>query len=384
MKINLIVMFGGVSCEHDISVITAMQVFKNVNYNKYRLIPIYISKSGKWYSGSGLLNLDYYTNEHSKTKKQVFEVSMLPDSTWIFKKKKWGLYPFAEAHVALLSFHGENGEDGTIPALMQLNQIPYTSCSMNASSLCCDKVSFKYYVVGLGLKTAEFVTVNESEFVQNAVQTVEKIVKKLGYPVIVKPSKLGSSIGIEVCNNEKELLSALDLGFSLGTQVLVEKFLTGIREFNCAVLGLHGEMLVSELEEPVKTSKILSFENKYINAQKNGDMAFVPRQMPPQISAELYQEIVDTSKLLFETLNCKGVIRIDYILQGEQLYINEINTIPGSLANYLFKPKNISFGELLEKMVTIAIRDNIAGQQKIKTFKSDVLKNINLNRALKK
>lgn len=378
MKINLVVMFGGVSCEHDISIITALQAIKNINTTKYNIIPVYITKSGQWLSGKDLLNMDYYINPTQK-KYKVFPVTILPNSSYLYKITKVGVYKWQEVNVALLSLHGTNGEDGAIPALFQLNNIPYTSCSMFSSSLCCDKVSFKYYIKGLGLKTADFLTYHESQFNNNSQFVVNEIIEKLDFPVIVKPSKLGSSIGITVCYNEKELYAGLDLGFSLGEQVLVEKYLTDISEINCAILGLNDEFVVSELEEPIKTNKILSFENKYINSQKNGDMSFISRKMPPNISQELYDEVVNTSKFLFEKLNLKGVIRIDYIVKDGELLVNEINTIPGSFANYLFKPKGISFATLIDKLVTIAFNESILKQQKIKTFQSDVLKNINLN-----
>ncbi len=383
MKINLLVMFGGVSCEHDISIITALQAMKQLNKDKYRIIPIYITKTGQWLSGADLLSLHYYVSPKNK-KSKVFEVAMLPSSSCLFKVTKFGVRKWLDAHVALLAFHGVNGEDGTIQALLQLNGVPYTSCSMFSSALCCDKVSFKYYMKGLGLKSANFLTFNESQFLTNQETIVTQIEQTLGFPVIVKPSKLGSSIGITVCNTKKELVAGLDLGFSLGEQVLVEEYLTNISEINCAVLGLNNDILVSELEEPIKTSKILSFENKYINSQKNGDMTYISRKMPPNISQELYDEVVATSKLLFEKLNMKGVIRIDYILSKEQLLVNEVNTIPGSLANYLFRPKNLTYTQLLDKLISLAISDNILKQQKIKTFHSDVLKNMNLDGYMKK
>lgn len=377
MKINLAIMFGGVSCEHDISIITAMQAVKNLNTVKYNVIPIYITKGGQWLSGKKLLDIEYFKS-HAKGK--ATSVTMLPNDNFLYKKTKIGLKKWMQIDVALLAFHGLNGEDGTISGLCELNQIPYTACSIFSSSLCCDKVSFKYYIKGLGLKSAKFVTVTQTEFNEKSKTIIDKIVSKLGYPLIVKPSKLGSSIGISVCNNLKELTDAIDLGFSLDEQLLIEQYLTDIREINCAVVGMGSDIIVSELEEPIKTNKILSFENKYINSHKNGDMEFTTRKMPPNISKELYNKVVSVSKLLFSKLNLKGVIRIDYIVTKQnELLVNEINTIPGSFANYLFKPKDISFAKLLDKLVSTAISESILKQQKIKTFQSDVLNSVSLD-----
>lgn len=384
MKMNVAVVFGGVSCEHDISIITALQVIKNINTEKYSVFPIYITKGGKWLTGKKLFSLNYYKQNLEKMLKNATEVAVLPSASTVYKKTKLGLFAWKKIDCALLALHGENGEDGCVPSIFQLANVPCTSCGVLSSALCCDKVNFKYFVKGLGVKTIDFVSVNETDYIKTPQQITEKIEKELGFPVIVKPSKLGSSIGITVCNGPKELMSGLYLGFNLGQQVLVEKFLTQIREINCAVLGAGEDIIVSELEEPVKTSKILSFENKYINSQKNGDMTYIDRKMPPNISADLYDEVVQTSKLLFGQLLCKGVIRLDYIVQNETLYINEINTIPGSMANYLFKTKNIAFDELIDKLINTALRENVMQQQKIKTFKSDVLYNINLDGYAKK
>lgn len=377
MKINLAIMFGGVSCEHDISIITAMQAVKNLNADKYNIIPIYITKSGQWLSGKNLLNIEHFKNHE---KKKTTQVTLMPTDNFLYKKTKLGYKKWLQIDVALLAFHGLNGEDGTISGLCDLNQIPYTACSIFSSSLCCDKVNFKYYIKGLGLKSAKFVTINQTEFENEQQKNINKLESKLGYPLIVKPSKLGSSIGISVCNNKKELNDAIELGFSLDEQLLIEEYLTDIREINCAVVGAGKDIIISELEEPIKTNKILSFENKYINSHKNGDMEFTTRKMPPNISKELYDKVVNTSKLLFSKLGMKGVIRIDYIITKEnQLLVNEVNTIPGSFANYLFKPKDISFSKLLDKLVITAINESISRQQKIKTFNSDVLNSVTLD-----
>lgn len=383
MKTNLLVMFGGVSCEHDISVITGLQALKHLDENKYNIIPLYITKSGVWLSGKVLTELKYYQGaEHTgKTR----EVTVLPNDFHLYKKTRFGYKKMVKIDCAVMCFHGMNGEDGTISGLMQLNNIPYTACSVFASSLACDKINFKYAIKGLNLKYADFLPVNESEYHKNAKGLIKNIVSTLAYPVIVKPSRLGSSIGISVCNNDKHLTEALELAFNLDENVLVEKFLTEITEINCAVLGVTNDYVVSELEEPIKTSKILSFENKYLNPEKQGDMEFLARKMPPNVSKQVYKEIVDTSKTLFTKLGFKGVIRIDYILtKDNEVLVNEINTIPGSLANYLFKPQNLSYTALLDKMINIALSDNNARQQKIKTFKSDVLNKLNFNFSIKK
>ncbi len=380
MKINLLVMFGGVSCEHDISIITALQAIKFLDEEKYNIIPIFISKTGEWYTGKRLLDISFFKNKESPNLKKLTKVTILPNDNYLYRKTKMGVFKIVQVDVALLSFHGANGEDGSISALFELNQIPYTAASLFGSSLCCDKVNFKYYIKGLGLKSAKFITLNQTEFETNSEDSIKEIEDYLGYPLIVKPSKLGSSIGITMCSNKKELLDAIDLGLSLDDQVLIEEFLINIREINCAIIGFGKDIIVSELEEPIKTSKILSFENKYINTKKNGDMQYIARNMPPKIEQETYDEVVRISELLFSKLRLKGIIRIDYILTKEnKVLVNEINTIPGSFANYLFKPKYISYTKLLNKLITTAINENLFKQQKIKTFNSDVLSNIDLN-----
>ena len=375
MKTNLAVMFGGVSPEHDISIITAIQVMANIDTNKYNIVPIYIAKDGQWLSGQELQKLEFFKGNDSKKLKNV---AILPNNNWLYKTHKNKASKLFPIDVALMAFHGAHGEDGSIAALLEMAGIPYTSANTTAAQIAQDKCAFKYYVAGLGLNTAKFLTFNECDYRDNETTVINKVAKELKLPVIIKPSKLGSSIGISVCNNKKELESALELAFSLGEQVLVEQYLQDITEINCAVLGRPENMIVSELEEPIKTSEILSFENKYIHKHKSGSggMASLNRKMPPNISQELYQEVVNTSKLLFRKLNLKGVIRIDYIVKEGKLFVNEVNTIPGSMANYLFKPKGINFTKLIDALAATAISDNIAKQQKTKTFNSDVLKHV--------
>ena len=242
-----------------------------------------------------------------------------------------------------------------------------------------DKCCFKTYLKGLGVKTINGVSVTSTEFFKNFNKTINKVKENLSYPVIVKPSRLGSSIGIFVCNNDDELINGITEALIYDNKVLIENYVQNIKEVNCAILGDEKSYTISELEEPLKTDEILSFKNKYLNKNSNkNSMESISRKMPPDIPKNLYEEIKKISEKVFLDLKLKGVVRFDFIVSDNEVYLNELNTIPGSLAFYLFKPKNISFSKELDILISCAIKEFENNKKLITTFSTNILDNVEL------
>ena len=336
MKENLLVIFGGESCEHDISIISAIQAIKNVDENYYNIIPIYITKSGIMLTGKKLTELSSFSNFNTSN---LTEVSFIVGKNYLYYKTLLGYKQKVKADVALIVMHGINGEDGKIMSLLELSKIPYTACSPLQSELCMDKCVFKDYLKGLKINVVNGVSVFSYEYALNPETVKNFITDVVGFPLIVKPATLGSSIGIKVCNNVLELENALKLAFTYCNKVLIEEFLEDVTEVNLAVLGYENDITLSVTEQPIKQNEFLTFDNKYVGNSAEG-MANLKRIVPADVSTEVSKEIKNIAKRIFTNLNLKGVVRFDFMVDNKtnKVYVNELNTIPGSLAYYLFSP----------------------------------------------
>lgn len=340
MKENLAVIFGGVSCEHDISIISAIQAIKNIDTNFYNIIPIYITKSGVMLTGKKLIELSTFSNMNYKKFKPVTFVS---GSNNLYLKSLFGYTKKQIINVALVIMHGENGEDGKIMSMLSLCGIPYSACDQMQSAICMDKCVFKDYLKGLKINTVSGLTVFDYDYLTNPEKVKKQVLKQLNYPVILKPATLGSSIGIKIANNESELEAGLVVAFNYCNKVLIESYLSDITEINVALLGFNNDVTISETEQPVKQNDILTFDNKYMGNSSAG-MANLKRIIPADVSAEIAEEVKQTALKIFNSLSLKGVVRFDFIVDNKtnKVYVNELNTIPGSLAFYLFNPIDIT------------------------------------------
>lgn len=364
MKTNIGVFFGGKSVEHEVSIISAMQVINALNRDKYEVIPIYISKDNKFYYTKNKENVSYF-KDLEKIKSESIEVyfthsnsSILVHSVKSLLKKE-----VAKIDIAFPVVHGLNVEDGTLQGFLEMYNIPYVGPDVSASSVGMNKILFKKVLESSDIPVIEYVDVNLYDFEEEPNNIYEKIKEKLGLPVILKPANLGSSIGIEIVKEEKEFREKMEKVFLFTDKILVEKCVTNLREINCSVLGDSRNIEVSILEEPVKADEILSFNDKYMSngskkcGQKLEGMASLSRKIPANLDARKENEIYELSKKVFKLIGCEGVSRIDYIIDEEKdlLYVNEINTIPGSLSYYLWEKKGISFDELCDRLIKIAI-----------------------------
>ena len=358
---KIAIFFGGKSSEHDISVITALQTMNAIDKEKYKIIPIYITKQGEWFTGEKLLCKDTYKDFSKKSLSKVSlnfghkEISI----KGVFNRK-------VKIDCAVICLHGLNGEDGTIQGALELAEIPYTSSNVLGSSVCMDKIIMKQLFKQNELPIIDYIWFTRNEFEQNKKDVLNKIFSYIDYPYIVKPANLGSSIGISKCECEDELVSAIEVACQYDSRIIVEKAITNLREINCACLGMDNDVRTSKLEEPISWNKFLSFKDKYLTFAKSSTVK------EPELSNEQKEKIKQYSVKAFKGLCQSGVVRIDYILDETtgEIFVNEINSIPGSLANYLFEEH---FGKLVDELIEISIKKKQEREKNKFGFKSTAL-----------
>lgn len=376
MKKNIVVIFGSRSTEHDISIISALQVINALDKEKYDVLPIYITSGGKWLCGKKLLQINTYKNF---CEKGYDEVGILPSSNHIYYKK-FGKFKIGKViDFAFIVCHGKNGEDGTIQGLLELSQIPYSSSGILGSSIGLNKIAMKRIFEAYKLPICKFVTLSRTEFDNNG---INKVIENISPPVIVKPCNLGSSIGISVCNTKKELFDAVKLAFLFDRDVLVEQLVEDLTEVNISVLGDREDAVCSITEEP-NNKGLLSFDKKYLtgikncqnkNGEKNG-MNSCSRTIPANITKKQKKQIELLSLAIFDKLECKGIVRIDFLIDNitKKVYVNEINTIPGSFAFYLWEQSGLPFDKLLDRVVEIGLKHFKQQNELTISFASSVL-----------
>ncbi len=376
---NLAVFFGGRTVEHDVSIITGTQLIENADKAKYNIMPVYISRSGEWYAGEKLKNAKFFVELNLKDK-GIDKVILSPSagSRTLMKETKFGLKPVFDMDVAVLAMHGMHGEDGTLQGLMELADIAYTSAGVTGSAAGMDKIVMKAAFKGLGFPVLESVYFERAEFEKNPEGVCDLVGSKLTYPVIVKPANLGSSIGIAKADDREKLQVAIQIAANYDRRILVENAVTDIMEINCAVVGAGADATVSLCEQPVTTKEILDFGEKYLRGSGSKGMKSLVRKIPADIPAEMEKQIRALSLEVFKALDMKGVVRIDYIIDQstDTLYINEVNTIPGSFAFYLFEPMGIPYAALIDTLVECALARKKEKESSNFAFDSEILKKV--------
>lgn len=361
---NIIVLCGGKSSEHDISLITANLVLNAINEEKYNVYPIIVDKNNEW---------NYIKNFKNNIDKdmQKIKVYLRLGENVLYKKSGLFLKKLTNVDCAILCHHGLNGEDGTIQGVLELCNIPYTSSGVINSGITMDKVVMKLLFKEFNFNVIDYDFFTKEEFMQDNIKLINKVVENLGYPIIVKPANLGSSIGISVAKNDEELKNSIMVALNYDNKILVEKALTDFKEINCAVLGYKNDIIVSSLEQPLSWKDFLTFDEKYINSNKKCEKRIYPAKLDKKIE----KEIKNISASIFKKFELSGVVRIDYIVKDDEVFVNEINSIPGSLAYYLFEKENLCFTEIIDKLIEIAERKYLDKQKLTYAYKSDVLKN---------
>ncbi len=387
-KKQLGVVFGSRSCEREVSIISAVQLMRRADPEKYDVIPVYIDADGKWYTGAPLKDIRSYQPFHADMKgiRRVF-LDMTPGSgALLCVEKSSGLFPktelitVARIDVFLPVMHGMNGEDGTLQGMLELANIPYTSAGVSGSALGMDKIMMKQFFRGAGLPVLPSEWVTARSFEKDPDPVMDRLAESLGFPVYVKPAHLGSSIGVSRAGNREELREALELAFEYDRRVLVEKGLNKPIELNCSVLGYDDEVQASPIEMPLSGEDFLDFGEKYLSSGGSKGMASLHRVLPAPIEDSLRDQIQAMSMDIFRMMDCKGVVRIDYMFDRDsgEIFITEINTIPGSLAFYLWENAGMPYRELIDKMVLCAEKAHSDKNQANYAYTSDILKNVSL------
>ncbi len=367
---NIVVMFGGKSFEHDVSIISGLQVMNNLNKFKYKIFPVYITRDGDYLYSESLKDLNSFKNFDSKKHKKVY---FKPNSQYLWIGETFSR-KLCKINAVVLATHGGNGEDGTISAVLDEAKLPYTASGLAASALCMDKTLTKYVLSATDIANLSYAVLRKQELTEVDVSLLPE------FPLVIKPARLGSSIGVKKVNNEEELAKALEVAFALDDTVIVEKALTNFYELNIALYGGRGEIEVSQIEKPIASGDVLTFENKYISEKNSGEggMQNLKREFPADISKELEDQVVEVAKKAYRAFGLSGICRIDFLVDaddGDKLYLNEINTIPGSLAFYLFKNK-FTFTELLDELIENAKLNALLKNVKKFNFESSILDNV--------
>ncbi len=376
IKINVGVIFGGRSTEHEVSIISAHQAMAALDENKYNAIPLYISKEGRWYSGDALKKLSGF-RDMGRLLSEAFpiEISVNYGSREIFARAA-GLFkkPWQQRiDVAFPVVHGTNAEDGSLQGMLEMTGIPYVGPNVLASAVGMDKIMMKAALKEAGLPVVDYRAFAGYQWENDEDEVIAKC-QELPYPLIVKPSNLGSSIGITRVDNKEALAEALELAFSFSRRVLVERAVTPLREINCAVLGMPGDMITSACEEPLNAKDILSFSDKYLAGSSAKGMGGAKRRLLSE-DDPLCAKIKQLAARTFETLDCCGVCRVDFLVDGNDgsVYVNEANTIPGSLSFYLLEPAGIDFSQLTDRLIRLALERSRKQARLTTVYNSNIL-----------
>lgn len=381
MKTNVGVFFGGRSVEHEISVLSALQGMAALDKEKYNIIPIYITKQGHWLTGDALLDIKNYKDLKALESK-AREVYMRPvyGDYNLYPTKSGGLFskgdkPVAELHVALPILHGTNGEDGIFEGVLETIGIPFAGCNTLASANGMDKITMKMILRSEGINVVDYVWFTDKQWLADRDSIIEKIERELNYPVIVKPANLGSSVGIGKAKNRQELIEKIDNAEKFSQRLIVEHCIDKLKEINCSVLGDADDHQSSVCEEPIKSGDFLSYEDKYMGGTKtNAGMQASAKRIPADLPKEVSDKIRKMAEDTFRVLSCHGVSRIDVMIDEEdgEIYVNEINTIPGSLSFYLWEATGIPFPKLMDRLVQLAIRRKRETDSKTFTYDHNI------------
>lgn len=376
MKTRIAVLFGGMSTEHEISVISAIQAIGSMDTEKYDIIPVYMTKKNEMYVGEDVGKIESYKDITGLLKRSE-RVTFINEDDKIMliglTKKAFGKRTEIEIDLAFPIVHGTNVEDGTLAGYLKTLRIPFVGPDVTASALGMDKFSSKAVLKECGIPVLDGFTYTKSDY-KELDDMLNRIEKTVGYPVIVKPYNLGSSVGISVAKDRSELKDSVDNAFQYTNKIITEHAILKLREINCSVLGDEDDAEASEIEEPMHSKDILSYEDKYMSNAKGGKskgMASVSRKIPAEVSPEMRDKIRDIAVKSFKILGCSGCARIDFMIDEENgnLYFNEINTIPGSLAFYLWEPVGVPYKKLLDRMIEIALKQE--RERKALTFSFD-------------
>lgn len=395
MKIRVGVLFGGKTTEHEVSIITAVQAMGFLDSDKYDVIPMYLTKENELYTGAPLKEMEVY-KEPELLKRYCKNVVCYNKNGCLTLQNKNGIFKktVAEVDVVIPCVHGYNMEDGNVQGMLETYGVPYTGSDIYGCTVGQDKVFQKQILQAEGVPVPKYTWFYDNEYYEDEEKILSEV-KKIGYPVIVKPARQGSSIGIEIAKDEESLKQAVAEAVKYDEKILVEEVIPNMVELNCSVLGSNAYMETSCIEQVMGKDEFLSFNDKYIgNGAKKGasktmgatkGMVCADRVIPADIPDKLAKEISETSKKAFRALGASGVVRIDYLYdkKSKKIYVNELNTIPGSLSFYLWTPLKKEYTQLLDDMINIAVKRYKKKLKKTTIFDSNILSSFNGSKGVK-
>ena len=389
MKIRVGVIFGGESVEHEVSIISAIQAMNKMDEDKYEIVPIYITKDREWYTGDMLRDIDVYQDLNLIKNYSSNVVLYYKDGSYVLQKKK-GLFKSVvrEIDIAFPIVHGTNVEDGVLQGYLQTVGIPFVGPDVYAAVVGQDKAFMKDVWKEAGLPMTNYVWFYDVDYKQDKDEIMKKI-SKLKYPLIIKPATTGSSVGISVAENETSLIEGIDEAIQYDSKIIVEEVVENLKEVNIAVMGNYEHQKLSEIEEVLSGNKFLTYQDKYIGGGKgkmkgamkapaktpSKGMASANRKIPADLSEKTRNEIEEIAHTAFKVLGSAGNSRIDFLIDDKtsKVYINEINSIPGSLAFYLWDAKGVDFTSVLDEMINTGIKDYKKRISKTHSFETNIL-----------
>lgn len=390
MKTNIAVFFGGRSVEHEVAVISAVQAMNAINTEKYDITPIYITKNGEMYHSPDMINIAEFKKIPALIEKSQNVTMVKQGDKFNILELKKGLFKkvICSVDIAFPIVHGTNCEDGSLVGWFELLGIPYISCDVLSAAVGMDKAFFKFILKEAGVPVLDGVQFYSKQYISDEENYLNKIEEKFNYPVIVKPANLGSSVGISKASDRQELISSIKEAMNYASKILVEPAVTSLRELNCSVIGDTDECETSLIEEPVMTDEILSYKDKYqggakgskgakSGGAKDGGMASLSRKIPADISEKIKNDVENYAKKAFAALGGNGVVRIDFLYDTaeDKVFVNEINTIPGSLSFYLWEPKGVKYSQLLDRIIKLGFKRARTKENLQFSFDTNILDN---------
>ncbi len=395
MNIKVGVLFGGKSVEHEVSIISALQACQFFDQNKYDILPIYMTKENTFYIGEEIGRIESYRDGIPALLAKSQQVRFVGEKGRLLLErvpaKRFGSSILDRVDVVFPIVHGTNVEDGALQGFLKTLGVPFVGCDVLASAVGMDKYVMKMIWKDNGLPVLPCLRIDHKRYLKNSDAFLDRVEAAISYPVIVKPINLGSSVGIRKAVDREELAEALDYAFQFAGRVLVEQAVPNLKEINCSVIGDYESADASECEEPVSRDRILTYEEKYLSGgsgkqggkQGGEGMASLSRKIPADITPEEREKVRTLAVEAYQALDCCGLSRIDFMMNSEtrEIWINEINTIPGSLAFYLWEPVGVPYKELLSRMVALALKRERENGEISYSFDTNILSGVSLGGA---
>lgn len=381
------VLFGGQSPEHEVSVISGMQALAAIDTERWDPRPLYLAKDGSWWTGPRLSSVDSWSDTDAfRSIGRRVSVRPSPGGRLVLepeRRTRFSGTTLQPIDIVFPVLHGGSGEDGGLQGLCELLGVPYVGSGVLGSALGMDKDISKLLCRQIGIPVVDHIAIREAAWEDREADWLDRCQRDLGLPVIVKPARLGSSIGISRANDGTELDTAIEEALRYDGKVVVERAVPDLREINCSVLGDPDEAVPSVLEEPMSSDAVLSFRDKYLKQDETGGtkshrsegMASLDRMIPAPLDDAETASIRELAVRIFRAFECAGVARIDFLREGTtgRVYFNEINTIPGSLSFYLWEPTGIPFSRLVDRLLEIALAQHHDRTARVRSYAVNLL-----------